>query len=177
MLCSTSRCLVCQPFAYLYNSVCVLDCSVTNLPITINNYCTSCAEVPYCQDCLSSVGVGFNCFICVYPYVVFNGDCLNQCPENYAPDANNYCQQTAAYAQAQNALYEENKPKLPPLAFFVAGLILAFIGFLISTKSYKYTYHCGYLMAIAAVIDLACILYGLSSVAFLYRGDYSHQHA
>ena len=53
MVCDSSRCLICQSYAYTYKESCVLDCAVTDLPKTVDTYCTLCAEVPYCATCQS----------------------------------------------------------------------------------------------------------------------------
>jgi hypothetical protein len=172
--CEASGCLACQPYAYLYRGSCVLDCSVyPDLPITVDNYCTSCAQVPYCQQCQSTVGTGFACFLCLYPYVVFDGECLNQCPQYYAPDTGYNCQPTPAYAAALNEEYERNMPKLPPFSFLLLGLLGALLLWLLARKAYAYTYHCGYLLALGSIIDAACLLYGAIYIYTLYKGDYT----
>lgn len=106
LTCDSTRCTVCQPYAYFYNDQCVLDCSLfSDMPITVNNYCTNCDAVPYCQQCQEATGRGYSCFLCVYPYVVFDGNCLNECPQYYEPDSNRFCQQTPAFTAAQTNIY------------------------------------------------------------------------
>lgn len=71
LTCNASVCITCQFYAYRYLTTCVSDCQNTSLPITIETYCTSCAEVPYCQSCQTSASSNFVCFVCIYPYVIF----------------------------------------------------------------------------------------------------------
>ena len=63
------------------------------------------------------------------------------------------------------------------MSFLVLGVLLAVIGWLLARRVYKYTYHCGYLLALAAVIDLICILYGISYIYSFYLGDYTYNHS
>lgn len=65
-------------------------------------------------------------------------------------------------------MYEQNKPKLPPFFFLFIYLVTALIIYYIARRQYKYTYHCGYLLAIAAVVDTILILYGLYYISSLY---------
>ena len=152
----------------------MLDCLVhPDLPLAINNYCTSCAQLPYCQSCTVSLSMGYSCFLCVPPYVIFNGNCLNECPQFYAIDSSNLCQPTPAYAAYQTQLYEDNKPKLPPF-FFLALLVLGSLAAWVWTnRVYTYTYHCGYLLAFTAVADIAAICYWIYYVCSFYTGDYA----
>ena len=85
--------MTCQSYAYRYYKSCVFNCKNTaDLQITIDNFCTSCASVPYCQTCQPGTGNNFVCFICVYPYVIFEGNCLNKCPNLYVVDnSSNSC--------------------------------------------------------------------------------------
>jgi proprotein convertase subtilisin/kexin type 5 len=71
LTCNVSFCFACQTYAYRFQNTCVADCQSTALPITIDSYCTSCAEVPYCQACQAAASSDFVCFLCVYPYVIF----------------------------------------------------------------------------------------------------------
>jgi len=59
----------------------------------------------------------------------------------------------------------------------VFGVILGIVGWLLAKRTYRYTYHCGYLIALASVIDLFCILYGLYYIFSFYPGDYTYNHS
>jgi hypothetical protein len=112
----------------------------------------------------------------VYPYVIFEGSCLNACPALYAVDASNTCVPTSQYAAYLSQLYADNYPYFPPFCFFAiliaVGAILAYK----SSKAYTYTYHPGYLIALTAVFDLFFLAYGCRYVAALYQGDYTNQN-
>ena len=51
------------------------------------------------------------------------------------------------------------------------------MGWLLARRAYKYTYHCGYLLFLASVIDFLCICYGTYYTYSFYRGDYAYNHS
>jgi hypothetical protein len=111
--------------------------------------------------------------MCVYPYVVFDGNCLNSCPQYYEVNpANNVCEQSTAYAAAMLAIYEYNKPLMPPFAFVGIFLLVAALLYWRSGKVYRFTYHCGYLIALITLIDTAFLMYGVGYLFTRYTGDY-----
>lgn len=71
LTCTASACQTCQTYAYRFKQTCILNCSTSVLPITIDNYCTSCASVPYCEACQTTANNNYVCFSCIFPYVIF----------------------------------------------------------------------------------------------------------
>ena len=63
---------------------------------------------------------------------------------------------------------------MPPFTFLVLWCILALILLIAAKNTYKYTYHCGYLLALVALIDLLCLCYGVYYIYSLYVGDYAY---
>ena len=167
--CTATHCLLCQPYAYQHRVTCVLDCAVTDLPITIDNYCTSCTELANCQSCEAGSSGASSCFLCVTPYVIFNGNCLDECPTNYVPDSTgNNCVESEAYLAEQAAEEERNKPKVPPFVFLGGYLLVLPLLYFINNRLYPYVYHFGYFLAIHALFDVVLLLYGALSVNQLY---------
>ena len=53
-------------------------------PYEERGYCTDCVGVGFCAVCaLDAQTAAEVCSECVYPYVLFDGVCLNECPTNY----------------------------------------------------------------------------------------------
>lgn len=54
----------------------------------------------------------------------------------------------------------------------MGGLILT----VLAQQRYVYTYHYGFLLSLAAMVDTFCILYGMYYISSFYEGDYTYSH-
>jgi hypothetical protein len=91
-------------------------------------------------------------------------------------NSSNTCAPTPQYSVYLSQLYSDNYPYFPPFCFF--GLLIAAAALLayFTSKTYKYTYHFGYLIALSSIIELIFLVYGFSYIIRLYQGDYTKQN-
>lgn len=60
----------------MYKNTCVLECP-SDMPFERSGFCSECETVDFCAVCGSNDLGHPICTECVYPYVLFEEECLN----------------------------------------------------------------------------------------------------
>jgi len=86
----------------MYEKSCVLSCP-DDMPYEQPGYCSDCIGIGFCARCSKSTTTGSQiCSKCVYPYVLFEENCLNDCPTNYTAtevDSARVCEKSSSYLE------------------------------------------------------------------------------
>lgn len=82
-------CLTCKDNFYYNKGICETNCSKGT--VEINKICEEC-NINYCEACASSSSSkGFDCTDCDDSHYLYQGKCIDKCPDGYYSSTDNIC--------------------------------------------------------------------------------------